>query len=40
MAGTSAGGLAGSMQPLVVGTGATWVASAMGEADRAAAAAA
>ncbi len=38
VAGTSAGGLAGSLQPLVVGTGATWVAAAMGEADRAAAA--
>jgi trehalose 6-phosphate synthase len=38
VAGTSAGGLAGSMRPLVVGTGATWVAAAMGEADRAAAA--
>jgi trehalose 6-phosphate synthase len=37
VAGTSAGGLAGSMRPLLVGTGATWVASALGEADRAAA---
>ena len=32
----SAGGLAGSLRPLVAGTGATWVASALGEADRAA----
>ncbi len=32
--GESAGGLAGSLHPMVVGTGATWVASAMGEADR------
>ena len=39
VAGSSAGGLAGSMHPLVVGTGATWVAAALGEADRAAAAA-
>ena len=39
VAGTSAGGLAGSLRPLVVGTGATWVACALGEADRAAAAA-
>ena len=39
VAGTSAGGLAGSMRPLVVGSDATWVASALGEADRAAAAA-
>jgi trehalose 6-phosphate synthase len=38
VAGTSAGGLAGSMHPLVVGTGATWVAAAMGDADRMAAA--
>jgi trehalose 6-phosphate synthase len=37
VAGTSAGGLAGSMRPLLVGTDATWVASALGEADRAAA---
>ncbi len=37
VAGSSAGGLAGSMRPLVVGSGATWVASALGEADRAAA---
>ena len=34
---TSAGGLAGSLRPMVVGTGATWVACALGEADRAAA---
>ena len=39
VAGASAGGLAGSLHPLVAGTGATWVAAAMGEADRAAAAA-
>src|ERR1700686_3536517 len=37
VAGPSAGGLAGSMRPLLVGTGATWVASALDEADRAAA---
>ncbi len=37
VAGTSAGGLAGSMRPLVVGSGAIWVASALGQADRAAA---
>ncbi len=37
--GEVAGGLAGSLRPLVTGTGATWVASAMGEADRAAVAA-
>jgi trehalose 6-phosphate synthase len=30
------GGLAGSLHPLVTGTGATWVASTMSEADRAA----
>jgi trehalose 6-phosphate synthase len=34
----SGGGLAGSLQPLVEGTGATWVASTMSEADRKAAA--
>jgi trehalose 6-phosphate synthase len=34
----SGGGLAGSLQPLVEGTGATWVDSSMGEADRLAAA--
>jgi trehalose 6-phosphate synthase len=39
VAGEVAGGLAGSLRPLVTGTGATWVASAMGEADRAAVAA-
>ena len=39
VAGASAGGLAGSLHPLVAGSGATWVAAAMGEADRAAAAA-
>jgi len=33
------GGLAGSLYPLVAGTGATWVASALGEGDRAAEAA-
>jgi trehalose 6-phosphate synthase len=37
VAGTSGGGLAGSMYPLVVGSEATWVAAAMGEADRMAA---
>jgi len=35
----SGGGLAGSLLPLVEGTGATWVASALGEADRKAVAA-
>ncbi len=35
----TAGGLAGTLYRLLVGTGATWVASAMGEADRRAAAA-
>jgi trehalose 6-phosphate synthase len=34
----SGGGLAGSLLPLVEGTGATWVASSMSEADRLAAA--
>ncbi|MHB1712503.1 MAG: alpha,alpha-trehalose-phosphate synthase (UDP-forming) [Acidimicrobiales bacterium] len=34
VAGVSAGGLAGSLQPLVTGTGATWVACALGDADR------
>jgi trehalose 6-phosphate synthase len=34
----SGGGLAGSLQPLVEGTGATWVASTLNEADRVAAA--
>jgi len=33
------GGLAGSIRPIVVGTGATWVACALGEADNVAAAA-
>ena len=37
--GTVGGGLAGSLHPLVVGTGATWVACALSRADRAAAAA-
>ena len=37
--GTVGGGLAGSLRPMVVGTGATWVACALSEADRAAAAA-
>jgi len=39
VAANSGGGLAGSIRPLVAGTGATWVACALGEADRAAAAA-
>jgi len=34
----SGGGLAGSLEPLVEGTGATWVASTLSEADRTAAA--
>ena len=34
----SGGGLAGSLFPLVEGTGATWVATSMSEADRLAAA--
>jgi trehalose 6-phosphate synthase len=37
--GTAGGGLAGSLRPMVVGSGATWVACALGDADRAAAAA-
>lgn len=37
--GTVGGGLAGSLHPLLAGTGATWVACALSEADRAAAAA-
>ena len=37
--GTVGGGLAGSLHPLVVDTGATWVACALSGADRAAAAA-
>jgi trehalose 6-phosphate synthase len=36
LAGTG-GGLAGSLEPLVTGTGATWVASSLGDADRVAA---
>ncbi len=39
VAGVTAGGLAGSLHPLVEGTGATWVACALTDADRAAAAA-
>jgi trehalose 6-phosphate synthase len=38
VAGEVGGGLAGSLHPMVVGTGATWVACAMGEADKMAAA--
>jgi trehalose 6-phosphate synthase len=34
VAGKAAGGLAGTLSPMVLGTGATWVASAMGQADR------
>ncbi len=34
----TAGGLAGTLRPLLVGTGATWVAASMSEADRQAAA--
>lgn len=37
VAATTGGGLAGAIHPLVAGTGATWVASALGDADRAAA---
>ena len=37
VAAASAGGLAGSLRPLVAGTGATWVACALGEGDRMAA---
>jgi trehalose 6-phosphate synthase len=37
--GMSAGGLAGSLRPLLMGTDATWVASSLNDADRAAAAA-
>jgi trehalose 6-phosphate synthase len=37
VAGEVAGGLAGSLRPMVVGTGATWVACTMSDADRAAA---
>ncbi len=36
VAGESAGGLAGSLQPLLSGTGATWVAATLGDADRSA----
>ena len=39
VASNSGGGLAGSIYPIVRGTGATWVACALDEADRAAAAA-
>ena len=39
VAAAAGGGLAGSIHPTVRGTGATWVACALGEADRAAAAA-
>jgi trehalose 6-phosphate synthase len=39
VAGSTGGGLAGSLHPLVVGTGATWVACALDDGDRAAAAA-
>ena len=34
VAGKAAGGLAGTLAPMVLGTGATWVASAMDDADR------
>jgi trehalose 6-phosphate synthase len=37
VAGDSGGGLAGALKPLLEGSGATWVASAMSEADRLAA---
>ncbi|HEV3280983.1 MAG TPA: trehalose-6-phosphate synthase [Acidimicrobiales bacterium] len=37
VAGEAAGGLAGSLGPMMAGTGATWVASTLGDADRAAA---
>jgi trehalose 6-phosphate synthase len=36
VSGSPGGGLAGSLHPLVVGTGATWVACALDEGDRAA----
>src|ERR1700722_12761887 len=39
VAANSGGGLAGSIRPIVGGTGATWVACALGEADRGAASA-
>ena len=35
--GQAAGGLAGSLYPMMTGTGATWVACALGDADRQAA---
>jgi trehalose 6-phosphate synthase len=38
VAGNVAGGLAGSLRPLVEGSGATWVACVLGDADRRAAA--
>jgi trehalose 6-phosphate synthase len=38
VSGVAAGGLAGSLRPLLRGTGATWVACALNEADRMAAA--
>ncbi|MGH9078856.1 MAG: alpha,alpha-trehalose-phosphate synthase (UDP-forming) [Acidimicrobiales bacterium] len=37
VAGEAAGGLAGSLGPMMAGTGATWVACSLGDADRAAA---
>ncbi len=36
VAGEAAGGLAGSLRPMMAGTGATWVACTLGDADRAA----
>ncbi len=36
VAGEASGGLAGSLRPMLAGTGATWVACALGDADRAA----
>ncbi len=36
VAGETAGGLAGSLRPMMAGTGATWVAATLGDADRAA----
>jgi trehalose 6-phosphate synthase len=35
VAGETAGGLAGSLRPMLAGTGATWVACTLGDADRA-----
>src|SRR5664279_2044107 len=35
--GAAGGGLSGSLHPMVAGSGATWVASALSEADRVAA---